>query len=76
LPGLILEIQQGNITIACKKIELNTKGIKINKPEKGKKVNQKEFDKILNKKIKQIQEMNEGGRQKGNENTIEIKIGG
>ena len=77
LPGLILEVQQGKVSITCKKIELqHTENLIIKKPKNGKKVSEKEFEKIVEKKMKQMQEMNEGGRQKYDENRIEIKIGG
>jgi len=55
LPGLILEVHYGKVSITCKKIELkNTENITIKKPKNGKKVTEKEFKKIVKKKMKQI----------------------
>ncbi len=77
LPGLILEVYYGKVSVICKKIELkHTEKLTIKKPKKGKKVSEKEFKRIVEKKMKQMQEMHEGGRQKNEGNRIEIKIGG
>ena len=77
LPGLILEINDGKLTIVCTEIILNPKSkIKIEVPEKGKKVNQKKFDEIQEKKSKEMMERFSSKRGSGNGNTIEINIGG
>lgn len=66
LPGLILELHDGNTTYLCSKIVLNPEEkIEIKAPNNGKKVNQKEFDKIQEKKLESM--MNENG-------VIEIKM--
>ena len=55
LPGLILELHEGNTTYLCSKIILNPEEkIEIKAPKEGKKVNQKEFDKIQEKKLKSM----------------------
>lgn len=55
LPGLILEIQEGNTSLLCNKIILNIKEVdRIKAPSNGKKVTQKEFDEIAKKKINQM----------------------
>jgi GLPGLI family protein len=47
LPGLILELNDGNVTYLCTKVVLNPdKGVAIEVPNKGKKVTAKEFQKI------------------------------
>jgi GLPGLI family protein len=48
LPGLILELDTGNITYLCEKISFSKEIIK--KPNSGKKVTQQEFDVISNQK--------------------------
>lgn len=66
LPGLILELHDGNTTYLCSKIVLNPEEkIEIKAPNNGKKVNQKEFDKIQEKKLESM--MNDNG-------VIEIKM--
>ena len=76
LPGLILEINDGQQTIICSKIVLNPENkTAIEEPTKGKEVNQSEFDVILENKLKEMQERY-SPRNNGNGETIEIRIGG
>jgi GLPGLI family protein len=56
LPGLILELNDGETTILCNKIEMNPEGFEIKKPKTGKKINQADFDKLQKKKDKEMQE--------------------
>ena len=57
LPGLILEINDGNLIILCTKITLKKEEkTKIKEPKKGKKVTQKEFDAIELKKMELLNE--------------------
>lgn len=52
LPGLILEINDGNHIILCSKVKLSNKiGTKIKVPNVGEKVTQKKFDEIQKKKM-------------------------
>lgn len=77
LPGLILEVSDGEETILCNKIVLNPKnGIAIKEPKEGKKVSQDEFEAIMEKKMKENKERfeNNNGREDGER--IEIRIGG
>lgn len=75
LPGLILEVQRGKLTIACSEIILNPeKKIQITAPKKGKKVNASEFKKIQEKKIKEINMRYKNKRKSDNKNTISITI--
>lgn len=47
LPGLILELNDGNVTYLCTKVVLNPdKGVALQIPKKGKKVSAEEFQKI------------------------------
>lgn len=76
LPGLILEVSDGEETILCSKIVLNPKeGVKIEEPKKGKKVNQKEFEAIMEKKMAEMEEQFHSGRRDDG-HSIEIRIGG
>lgn len=66
LPGLILELHEGNTSILCTKIEINsddTETIKI--PSKGKKVSQEAYDKISKEKMDEMRERFRGGRRNG-----------
>lgn len=62
LPGLILEVNAGNTTILCSKIELNKKEEIINAPKNGKKINQKKYDELLKKKTNEVRENFRRGR--------------
>lgn len=74
LPGLILEINDGNQTIVCTEIVLNPEDQpKISEPEKGKVVNREKFDQISREKTK---EMMENFRGRGNRGGMQIRIGG
>lgn len=75
LPGLILEINDGDLTILCSKITINPdKKIEISEPKKGKQVSQKEYDDIMKKKMKEMSEQND--RRDSGENSFQIRIGG
>lgn len=78
LPGLVLQVEDGDLTILCSKIVLNPKdGIEINIPKKGKQVTQVEFDEIQEKKQAEMMErFQSDGRKKGDGNSFKIKIGG
>lgn len=75
LPGLILEVSDGDLTILCSKITLNPKKtIEILEPNKGKQVNQSEFDEIMMKKMKEMSEQYQG--RGSNEDSFHLRIGG
>ena len=77
LPGLILEISDGQETILCNKIVMNPKnGISVEEPKGGKKVNQEEFDAIMEKKMQEMEERYESNNNDGDGERIEIRIGG
>jgi len=78
LPGLILQVEDGDLTVLCSKIVLNPKEeIAIEVPKKGKKVTQAEFDEIQEKKNAEMMErFQSDGRKKGDGNSFSIKIGG
>ncbi len=72
LPGLILEVNDGDLTILCSKITINPKkAIEISEPKKGKQVTQEEYDSIMLKKMSE-QYRGRGSDKEG----IEIRIGG
>ena len=75
LPGLILEINDGDLTLICSKIVINPEdSIDIKEPSKGKEVTQKEFDEIQEKKNAEMMEQFSSKRN-GGKATI-ISIGG
>lgn len=67
LPGLILEVSDGKTTILCSKIVMNLKEkVVIKAATNGKEVSQAEYDDIVVKKMKELQEMNQGQGGRGN----------
>ena len=75
LPGLILEINDGELTLVCTKIIINpSEKVEIEEPTKGKEVSQDEFDDIMEKKNKEMMDQFQSRRKDG-DNVI-IKIGG
>jgi GLPGLI family protein len=75
LPGLILEVNDGDLTILCSKITINPKkAIEISEPKKGKQVTQEEYDSIMLKKREEISEQYRG--RGSDKEGIEIRIGG
>lgn len=78
LPGLILEVHDGKLTIVCSKIVLNpNEKVEISEPDKGKEVNKEEYDDIMEKKAKEMMERyrpKKGDRNDGN--SFSITIGG
>ena len=75
LPGLILEINDGQLTLICSKIIMNPKElIEIKEPKKGKVVTQEKFDEIMDKKTDEMMERMQS-RKKDGSNVI-ISIGG
>ena len=61
LPGLILEVNDGKTIILCSKVVMNTKEkAEIKAPTNGKEVSQKDYDETVIKKVKEMQEMNQG----------------
>jgi GLPGLI family protein len=77
LPGLILEVSDGQETILCSKIILNPKnGVSIAEPKEGKIVSEAEFDEIMMKKMKEMNERYENNTGRDDGDRIEIRIGG
>ena len=76
LPGLILEVKDGNLTIVCSEIVMNTtEKMEIKEPTKGKVVTQEAYQKIMDKKTKEM--MDRFKSRKGRKgNNMEIRIGG
>jgi GLPGLI family protein len=76
LPGLILEVHDGKLTIICSKIVLNPENtLEIKEPEKGTEVNEKEYEEIMEKKAKEMMERYAPRKGRKGE-SIEIRIGG
>lgn len=75
LPGLILELKEGDLTIVCTEIVMNpSEKIKIEEPNKGKVISQAKYEKIMDEKSKENLERFRA--KKGDGNHMEIKIGG
>ena len=73
LPGLILEVKDGDLTIVCSEIVLNPKEVKeIKEPTKGKIVTRKKFGAITKEKTKEMMDRFRSRDGKG----LEIGIGG
>ncbi|NRD23309.1 GLPGLI family protein [Winogradskyella litoriviva] len=76
LPGLILEIHDGKLTIVCSQIIINPESkVEIEEPTKGKEVSQVEYDEIMDKKAKEMMERY-APRKGSNGESISITIGG
>ncbi|AUP79983.1 GLPGLI family protein [Flavivirga eckloniae] len=77
LPGLILEVHDGQETIVCSKIVLNPKNkVTINEPTKGKVITQKKFEEVVQKRMEEERERYNPDRDHGDGERIEIRIGG
>ncbi len=78
LPGLILEVNDGQLTLVCTKIVLNPEEtIEIVEPKKGKEVSQDEFDKIREKKTEEmLEQFRSSNRRSGDGNRVMISVGG
>jgi len=75
LPGLILEINDGKLTLVCSKIVINPKeSLKIQEPSKGKVVTQEKYDEIMEKKNKEMMERFHS--RSGDGEGVMIRIGG
>lgn len=58
LPGLILEVSDGQTTILCSKIVLNPKEkAVIKKPVTGSKVTQAQYEEVVTKKVEEMRQM-------------------
>jgi GLPGLI family protein len=76
LPGLIMEVHDGNQVIVCTKLILNTQD-KIEEPTKGKVVTEEEYEEIMDEKMQEMQKIEMGGKKKGGEgHRMEITIEG
>ncbi|WP_299098882.1 GLPGLI family protein [uncultured Winogradskyella sp.] len=76
LPGLILEIHDGKLTVICSQIVINPEEkIEITEPTKGKQVDQQEYDDIMDKKAKEMMERYAPRKGSKGEHVI-ISVGG
>lgn len=79
LPGLILEVSNGNRVMVCSKVVLNPKEeVVIAIPAKGKKVSREEYETIMREQTEKMNKMyGSGGKKKGKDGTtMEIRIQG
>lgn len=75
LPGLILEVNDGKMSMMCTKVVLNPKDeVVIIQPKKGKKINAAEFEKISKEKAEEMMERYQTNGKKGSSHiTIETQ---
>jgi len=65
LPGLILQLDVGNLQMLCTKIVINPKEkAVIIAPSKGKKITQKDYDKVMEEKVKEMRARYQNNRKK------------
>ncbi len=77
LPGLILEIQEGKLTIVCSEIVMNPSlKVEIVEPTKGKKVTQEKFDEIMTEHSKEMMERFKNKRKTKDGHSMSIEIQG
>ncbi|ULC59301.1 GLPGLI family protein [Flaviramulus sp. BrNp1-15] len=77
LPGLILEVNDGDLTLVCTKIIINPEErVSIEEPTKGKEVSQVEFEEIQDKKSKEMMEQYQSRKGNNDGNRVMIRIGG
>ena len=69
LPGLILKVETGKVTIEATGISFSKEGTLVERPAKGKKVTLKEFEKIREEKINSIT----GGKKKKGVQVIKMQ---
>jgi GLPGLI family protein len=75
LPGLILELKDGNLSYLCTKVELNpAEPVMIVKPAKGKQVTREEAENIRDEKLQEMMKKYDTGGEDGH--TQVIRIGG
>lgn len=76
LPGLILEINDGKLTLICSKIVINPEvAVSIDEPKKGKEVTQQEFNDIMEKKSKEMMDQMDTRGRSGTATSV-IRISG
>lgn len=77
LPGLILEVNDGEETMVCSKIVLNPANeLTINEPVKGKEINRDDFNKIVEQKMQEQRDKYEHRRDGHDGQSVRIRIGG
>lgn len=77
LPGLILEIEDGDLTVLCSRVVINPENpVSITIPKKGKVVSQEKFDEIQQKKSEEMMEQFQQSNGRRGGNNVMIRIGG
>ncbi len=75
LPGLIMEVNEGDRVLICVKVILNPSNpVEITEPTKGKVVTMNEYNELLDAKLMEMQQMSQGGKQKNGSNMMKISI--
>lgn len=66
LPGLIMEVDNGNTVMLCSKVVLNPKQkLNLKEPSEGEEVTEEEFAEIMQNKIDEMQQIYGGGKRSG-----------
>lgn len=78
LPGLILEVNEGEVSLLCYKVILNpADGIDIKVPSKGKKIDQEKYDFISERKhAEMLERMKSDDKRKSKSSSKDLRIGG
>jgi len=78
LPGLILELNDGQSTILCTRVSISTKdAAEIKEPKDGEVVSRKEYEKISREKMEEMRQMYGGSRRgRSGHGSMEFRIGG
>ncbi|MAZ27916.1 MAG: GLPGLI family protein [Cytophagaceae bacterium] len=77
LPGLILEVQDGDLSLLCSSVILNpNEKPAIEAPTKGKEIGEEEFKQVQKQKMEEMTERMISNRKSGDGHSIQIKIGG
>jgi GLPGLI family protein len=77
LPGLVMEVKDGNSTIICSEVIMNpAEKVVINEPSKGKVISAAKYDVLVEEKMAEMEKMDAGGKKKGGGHMMKISVGG
>ena len=77
LPGLVMEVKDGNSTIICSEVIMNpAEKVVINEPSKGKVISAAKYDVLVEEKMAEMEKMGAGGKKKGGGHMMKISVGG
>lgn len=77
LPGLVMEVKDGNSTVICSGVTLNpTDKVEIKEPKSGKVISESDYEVVMEEKMAEMEKMDRGGKQKGGGHRIKMTVGG